>query len=840
MPIARLVEYKVAVPSKYAFDLLMSIGNAGIFMPITRPGIIPTPRMPSDYGDRIRRVEDISRELGRVLSQYQIPSPEVKEEVKVSTFNDMLEYIIEEGDELLTRVRQYTSAIEGLREELSRVRGILDVVSTTGPVILRGLRHFIIDVVPINEGDFNEFRKASEGYGAEVIPIRSGERFYALVMYPEWARQGLSNVYRLFNTSPLQIPSDVDLGQLKQRYDELEGKLRNLEGEFRDFLMKVSPRAYSIIDLSNAVLNITRQYTESAIPEGRDVKDRVNQLIETLNSTEARIRELESIKAALEYMVKNNIAVGELTRLSRRVLVVRGKLNEGALGGLMYIKHDIEDTNKSIIILIEPPSNLNIKELGDEVYEISPEYLSNVKSAYELVSRELTDLRGRLSDVKREYEEFIKEFNEVSSFGIDNIDKAGEDTVTIAGYVKESLSGKFDELLTSLITKLAIDARVRRESRVVYVKEIDPEKAPTLEEYPRVVDAFKKITYMYGVPKYIEVSPVFLTFILFPIFYGWMYPDLGHGLILSIFGYFLYRSRYRGPNAFLRSIFGGKYSDWGLIFLMGGIWSMVFTFIESGTIFGIEVFPAPFRLVHVEGTSMEILTDSVYATLAVSIMVGIATLLYSFVIKAVDAYREGEHDLALGFYVPLFFFFLFMVLALSSANFVPVILISEETPLLSPLYPALNTVKGLMWVWAYGAIALLAILIYGIIYFRAKYRGVPGFSAATLAVEAAAEAALPSLTNTISFMRLSVVAIMHAVFTAMAYTYAMSWGLLTPIGIALMVIFNLVIIVGEGFVAFIQSLRLHFYETYTKFFRGTGTLFTPFLLGLRWVRLLIV
>ncbi|PVU72061.1 hypothetical protein DDW08_03165, partial [Vulcanisaeta sp. SCGC AB-777_J10] len=69
--------------------------------------------------------------------------------------------------------------------------------------------------------------------------------------------------------------------------------------------------------------------------------------------------------------------------------------------------------------------------------------------------------------------------------------------------------------------------------------------------------------------------------------------------------------------------------------------------------------------------------------------------------------------------------------------------------------------------------------------------------------------------------------------------WAASLGLLTPAGIAVLVIFNLLIILGEGFVAFVQSLRLHYYEMYSKFFSGTGVLFMPFTLGLRWVRLFI-
>lgn len=274
---------------------------------------------------------------------------------------------------------------------------------------------------------------------------------------------------------------------------------------------------------------------------------------------------------------------------------------------------------------------------------------------------------------------------------------------------------------------------------------------------------------------------------------------------------------------------------------MAGIWSIVFTFIESGTIFGIEIkgLNPRFKLASISQPGF-VVFNSIYAMLAVSIMVGIVSLLLSFALKAVNAYRGGERDLAIGFYVPLFFFFAFLVLALMGAGFVPVIRIGEETPLLQSLYPLFNAIESLMWYWVYAVFATLAILVYSLLYFRAKYRGVPGFSAAQLAVEVGAEAAIPSLTNTISFMRLSIVAIMHAVFTAMTYAWAVSLGLFTLAGLAVLIIFNLIIIIGEGFVAFVQSLRLHFYEMYTKFFSGAGVLFTPFTLGLRWVRLLIV
>ncbi|WP_054855477.1 hypothetical protein [Vulcanisaeta sp. JCM 16161] len=189
MPIARLIEYKIALPSEHAFDLLMNIGNAGYFMPITRPGVIPAPKVPGKYSEKIRRVEDISRELGRVLNQYSIPPPATPHEVKVGLFNELLEYIIEDGEDLLTRVKQYLDSIEGIRNEYMKLRGIVDVVSSVGSIIMERLRHFLVDIVPLSEEDFSEFRNAIVNYGAEALPVKVQDRFYVLVIYPEWARQ---------------------------------------------------------------------------------------------------------------------------------------------------------------------------------------------------------------------------------------------------------------------------------------------------------------------------------------------------------------------------------------------------------------------------------------------------------------------------------------------------------------------------------------------------------------------------------------------------------------------------------------------------------------------------
>jgi Archaeal/vacuolar-type H+-ATPase subunit I len=73
---------------------------------------------------------------------------------------------------------------------------------------------------------------------------------------------------------------------------------------------------------------------------------------------------------------------------------------------------------------------------------------------------------------------------------------------------------------------------------------------------------------------------------------------------------------------------------------------------------------------------------------------------------------------------------------------------------------------------------------------------------------------------------------MHGIFTKLS----MGWALAVAESgnmagaIAIAVIFNVFIAVGEGFMSLVQSLRLTFYETLSKFYEGRGRLFMPLVL----------
>ena len=82
------------------------------------------------------------------------------------------------------------------------------------------------------------------------------------------------------------------------------------------------------------------------------------------------------------------------------------------------------------------------------------------------------------------------------------------------------------------------------------------------------------------------------------------------------------------------------------------------------------------------------------------------------------------------------------------------------------------------------------------------------------------------LSNTISYVRLAIMLLVHAVLLLIVNQY---FPLSNPVMIAPWVVLNCLIIAFEAFVVYVQDLRLHIYEFFTKFYRGTGTPFRKIL-----------
>ncbi|HDH09631.1 MAG TPA: ATPase, partial [Chloroflexi bacterium] len=89
------------------------------------------------------------------------------------------------------------------------------------------------------------------------------------------------------------------------------------------------------------------------------------------------------------------------------------------------------------------------------------------------------------------------------------------------------------------------------------------------------------------------------------------------------------------------------------------------------------------------------------------------------------------------------------------------------------------------------------------------------------------EAIIAYLSNTLSYVRLGAFAVAHVGLSALVFILADLMGGFAPMRWLIIALGNLVVVGFEGMIVGIQTLRLEYYEFFTKFFRGEGIPYRP-------------
>lgn len=316
---------------------------------------------------------------------------------------------------------------------------------------------------------------------------------------------------------------------------------------------------------------------------------------------------------------------------------------------------------------------------------------------------------------------------------------------------------------------------------------------PTFLKNNRFFKPFEMLVNMYGTPMHNETDPTFFFGITYIILFGAMFGDLGQGLVIVLAG------------LLLRKKFSPQFCG---ILTRIGIGAMFFGFIYD-SFFGYEhvisaIIPLPIYFRPIENINMVL----IYAIIVGIVLVYISYL-YSIVnklrLKDIEEGVFGRNGIT--------------GLILLSALLMLVYGMFVGDPLLPPVI--LNAV-----------ILISVVLLLLKQPLSNKLKGNPRLFEETQSayfVEGVFnlfETFLGMISNTASFIRVGAFALNHVGLFIAFHTLAEMIGSTTG-NIAMFLLGNIIIIALEGLVVFIQGLRLFYYELFSKYYSGDGTLFTP-------------
>jgi V/A-type H+-transporting ATPase subunit I len=355
------------------------------------------------------------------------------------------------------------------------------------------------------------------------------------------------------------------------------------------------------------------------------------------------------------------------------------------------------------------------------------------------------------------------------------------------------------------------------------------QQPPTLLKNPRVATVYEKIVTAFGVPYYFEIDPTIIMLFTFPLIFGMMFGDVGQGFLLLLIGLGLFLVKRKG-------IQGGEMMNYviqGSPLLVSCSLAAVFFGFLYGEAFGSEeVYEildnaihgllglSPHEYIkHASHILEEFLSHTVgfripipfpfspfskpMTMLLVSLYVAFFHISLGLALSIVNKLRTRQFKEALaGPGVWLWFYVSFAYLLLRYKTQVFQALLRSSDP--SALYMII--------------IPLIVMLIARFLVFRME--GLIEFG----------EHLIATIANTISYARILALALVHGAFSKIPWMmgFLSAQGAALIGGVAGFVFITLIaIILFEGLLSFIQTLRLHWVEWFLKFYSGTGFQYNP-------------
>lgn len=598
-------------------------------------------------------------------------------------------------------------------------------------------------------------------------------------------------------------------------------------------------RSYELDEIGGMIADL-----EARAPEATA---RASALLEQEASAKRRLEENSSLRDALQAASKLSVDLGRLggsgrgeggRRFFTELFVIDTasvpEAERALAGSAALYPHALESKARSALFvagaagdadrILKVMRGLNAAPLSipPSFSQVPSEAHAAAASAAKEAEAEIKKTAKEMAAVKKEVRGGVLALHEAAAVAKDVLETLRKPGGTrrfavIQGYIPKKMEEKFRKVTgqwTSITEEITDPDELAR--------------LPVRMDNPRWVRTYEVITDSQGTPKRGEFDPTWMIALMWPIFYGIMFADLGHGLALMGLGLLF---KFKGQ---------GSISRWGMLLAMSGAAAAI-AGIFQGEVFGFHLeYFAPFgALLHEGGplhsvswlvgaiTVAELTFEQVILILKVSIFIGVIHLAWAFALRIHRYRRTGNRDGVIFEGIPNLFMWLgvfgVMMGAIGSGYDVMNMYSrahAEPVPWVTIILGEWAVTWIVVRVSIIIVIASMVLMIIGGIKHNKRHPE-EGGDAVSVIMEVLLGKTIECLAHTISYARIGIMLLVHAaLLLTVNNAFKSMGGLDSPGAVVLIVGGQIGIMMIEGLIVYIQSLRLHLYEFFTKWYDG--------------------
>ena len=669
--------------------------------------------------------------------------------------------------------------------------------------------------------------------GTVILPRSESPRAISRLTEFEW-------YHKIDSANDLVTPEIDDLLlQAQQTFQSIDDVIKGmgipLEVGIMEILFKgtvIKKKDYEINEIEDMVADLNK--------ESPSIIDEPAKLLEDAANTRLSIEEYSSLKDTLEVIKKMKIDLsgfGLMKYFFTNLFVINSADYDEisrSLEGVTISKYDLENKEKSAILVISDTGDSEkvlkvLRSFNSNTFKIPEGFPQIPSKAYALAESKIKELTTKQATIKKQLAKLAKksrrdilalhEKARISKDVLETLRKPGgtKNFAVIQGFIPANMESKFTNSTKQWMSVVEdiTDPKMK-------------EEIPTLFNNGKFVRTFEVITKSQGIPKAGEPDPTPMIALMWPIFYGLMFADMGHGLLLMALGLLF---KFKGQ---------GNLSRWGMLIAISGA-SAAIAGVGAGEAFGFHLdHMGPIEGLLEEGGALhsvswivgilsvaELTFDQVIDILKVSLFIGIVHLVWAMVLRVIRLVKEGHKMVVFTEAIPNIALYGGIVVIMMCA-------IGSQYDVMN-MYSKVHT-EAVPWVtmflgdwaqvWIITRIAVVIVIASMVIMMvggvmHAKKHPEDGADPASVIMEVLLGKTVESLAHTISYARLGIMLLVHAALLMTVNNAFTSLGG-SESGAAMVMIIggNLGIMMIEGLIVYIQSLRLHLYEFFTKWYVG--------------------